>query len=756
MKRRWPIISGWLLALLLAIAVLAEGPAIQSDLGQFLPRGSDTSSALLLDTMRDGPGSRLLLLDLSGTTPPQLAAATKKLANELASTPHFQHILGAGTTLSAREQALLFRYRYLLTDEVMDETTLRESLQQRLQELAIGAPIDRTLLRADPTATYRQLLQRLSDANGPTRHHGIWFSDDLQHALLLLRTVAPAFALDQQEQAVAAVHHAFGKLGQPQLQLQLSGPPLFGIESRSLIRSESQQLTLTASLGVALLILLIFRSLTATVLVALPLLSGILFGAATVVLLFGSLHGIALAFGITLIGLAVDYPIHLFSHGGREETAARIWPTLSLGVITSMVGFSALLLSDLTGLAQMGLFAISGIVAAAAVTRWVLPALHNEGFRLHFSLPVRFVNGCGVTPSWLAPLLLLGSLFLLGMQGESLWESRLERLSPIPSAQLEQDRLLRQRLHAPEPGQLLLLEDNNQEQLLQRCEALSKSLVTARHTGLLDSFDSPSRYLPSVRQQRLKRVALPTAAELADTLATAHKDLPFREGLFQPFIDDIVYSKELQPLTSAALADTLTGARLAALLREQQGRHYALITLGGIHQPQELKRLAESFGAHYLDLPQQAAQLVTHYRDEALQLMALGVVAILLLLLATLRSPRRVGQVILPVFAAITTSAALLFLLDEPLSLFHLASLLLVLGVGLDYGLFVDRCRNLDVDCHDTTAALLVCSATTLLVFGLLALSAVPVLHAVGLTVSIGVLLTLLLTLGGGKGRAMV
>jgi predicted exporter len=95
-------------------------------------------------------------------------------------------------------------------------------------------------------------------------------------------------------------------------------------------------------------------------------------------------------------------------------------------------------------------------------------------------------------------------------------------------------------------------------------------------------------------------------------------------------------------------------------------------------------------------------------------------------------------------------TAATLSLLGEPLSLFHLASLLLVLGIGLDYGLFFDRCQNQGGDCTRTTGALLICCSTTLLVFGLLAASPLPVLHAIGLTVSLGVVTTLLFTLGSG------
>ena len=81
-------------------------------------------------------------------------------------------------------------------------------------------------------------------------------------------------------------------------------------------------------------------------------------------LLFGSLHGITLAFGMTLLGVAVDYPLHLFSHLRDDETPQstlrRVWPTLRLGVLTTALGYLAMVFSDFDGLRQLAVFAIGG------------------------------------------------------------------------------------------------------------------------------------------------------------------------------------------------------------------------------------------------------------------------------------------------------------------------------------------------------------------------------------------------------------
>jgi len=112
---------------------------------------------------------------------------------------------------------------------------------------------------------------------------------------------------------------------------------------------------------------------------------------------FGAIHGVTLGFGITLIGESVDYSIYFFiqSRQARADGAAggswqqRWWPTIRLGMLTSVCGFASLLPSGFPGLKQLGLYSISGLIAAAFVTRFILPAL------LPLNLTVRDVTPLG-------------------------------------------------------------------------------------------------------------------------------------------------------------------------------------------------------------------------------------------------------------------------------------------------------------------------------------------------------------------------
>jgi predicted exporter len=146
-----------------------------------------------------------------------------------------------------------------------------------------------------------------------------------------------------------------------------------------------------------------------------------------------------------------------------------------------------------------------------------------------------------------------------------------------------------------------------------------------------------------------------------------------------------------------------------------------------------------------VDLKEESNRLMTTYRDRTVELLGWGLVAIALVLAFGLRSIRLVGRVFAPILCSLIVVAAVLLGSGEPLSLFHVATFLLVIGLGLDYALFLNRPEGTEAERIRTYFGLLVCSTTTILVFGVLAFSSTPVLHAIGVTAACGSVCCLLL-----------
>jgi predicted exporter len=97
-----------------------------------------------------------------------------------------------------------------------------------------------------------------------------------------------------------------------------------------------------------------------------------------------------LAFGTTLIGEAVDYAIYYLIQaraGGAQSWVRQGWPTVRLGLLTSVCGFAALVFSGFPGLQQLGVFSVAGLLGAALFTRFVLPELMPNGSAARCALP---------------------------------------------------------------------------------------------------------------------------------------------------------------------------------------------------------------------------------------------------------------------------------------------------------------------------------------------------------------------------------
>ena len=144
-----------------------------------------------------------------------------------------------------------------------------------------------------------------------------------------------------------------------------------------------------------------------------------------------------------------------------------------------------------------------------------------------------------------------------------------------------------------------------------------------------------------------------------------------------------------------------------------------------------------------LDLKAESDDMVRTYRNQALALSFLGVLAIAAVLALGLRQWRRVTNVMIPVLAAIAATTAILALAGVRLSLLHIVSLLLVLGIGVNYSLFFNRATTDVADRLRSTYSVVVANLATLIAFGALATSDTAILQAIGETVVLGAALSL-------------
>ncbi|MEX3942064.1 MMPL family transporter [Paraburkholderia sp. BR10937] len=780
-------VAVWLLCLF-ACAVAIGRANFTADLSAFLPRSPSPTQQVLVDQLRDGLASRLILIGIDGGYESTRAELSRRVAASLRADPQFVAIHNGSGENDARDERFMFAHRYVLSPAVtpqhFSEQGLHEALGESLDLLTSSAGlVAKDLLPRDPTGEVAAMVGQLDSAAQPASRGGVWASRDGRRAVLVAQTAAAGSDTDAQSHAIDAVRAAFAAATRSlpnasAYQVSLTGPGVFGVATRDAIRHDVERLSTLSLVLIVALLLTLYRSPRTLGLGLLPVFSGVAAGIATVSLVFGTVHGLTLGFGTTLMGEAVDYSIYLFvqsSQGGprgapqgRESMRAWLaayWPTIRLGVLTSVCGFATMLFSGFPGLVQLGLYSIAGLASAALVTRFVLPQLCGG------AVAIRDVSRIGAALARLAhaaprlrwPLaaLVLAALASLWLHRDDLWSHELASLSPVPAASQALDTRLRADVGAPDVRYLVVIPAASEQAALEGAEKVGAQLQPLVERGVLGGFESPARYLPSDATQRARLASLPAKDVLAARLQEAIRNQPVdvRPDAFAPFLADVEAARNAPLVTRADLKGTSMALAVDALLTQRDGQWSAMLALRAPRNAQSAQAAntpslnagsvsdavarADVPGALFVDLKAEADRMYVDYVHEDIRLSLAGFVVIVVLLVISLRSFSRAARALAPLVAAVLVVAAGFALAGVSLTILHLVGMLLIVAVGSNYALFFCKRDDAAGITPRTLVSLLVANLATVAGFGLLSLSHVPLLETFGLTVGPGAMLAL-------------
>ncbi len=770
-RHRAAVLLLWLTALALAAWQITRTP-FTADLSAFLPATADAQQQVLIDQIRSGAPARTLFIGIEGGDAAARVAASKRLAAALRASGRFDQVSNGENDAWAGVGRWMVERRYLLSPAVAPERFTPEGLREGIGETLslLGTPAGlalKPLLEQDPTGEVQRIAESMIPVTSPRTDDGVWVSRETggtpPRALLLAGIRGDGGDLDAQQDAIDTVRQSFTAVSGPApgLLLRVSGAPVFSVDSRAQIKGEVEWLAMTGTLVMSALLLAAFASPVALGVALMPVASGILAGIVAVSLSFGNVHGVTLGFGSTLIGEAVDYAIYyLIQAGGQGGTGWQQWlrgnwPTVRLGLLTSLCGFTALLFSGFPGLQQLGVFSLAGLVGAVLTTRFVLPVLMPDGTRgqgLRRPLGRLARGAMAVLPRTRGLWLVLGlASLVLVWQRDGLWKAELSSLSPVSPEALALDASLRADITSGgDGGAFVVVQGPDAETSLQRAEAASARLEALVNTQVIAGFDSVTRFLPSLQTQRQRQAALPEAAALQAALAEATAGGPLRAERLAPFVQAVAQARSL-PLATPEMARASALAPLldALTLKHPDGRWTVLLPLQPLGEAVDIARVQAAVQGlpqtQVLDIGGELGRMYTRYLGEARTQAALGGLGVLLVMALALRNWRRVLAVSQPLLLAVLLCLGGLALLQVPMGILHLVGLLLVVAVGSNYALFFDMLQHGGVADDDTLASLLLANVTTVLGFGLIAVSDIKALSAIGSVVAPGALLALVL-----------
>ncbi|MEI7429608.1 MAG: MMPL family transporter [Betaproteobacteria bacterium] len=763
-----------LLWVVLAIAILAGAAVqfsgrmpLQTNLLALLPQTERNPLAeKAVVQLADAAGNRAVFL-IGHPTAEKAATAARYFAEQLRQTKDFRQVVADIPPFDPKQlTGLYLKQRFNLLSEAdrkaLAENSFRpeENLQRKLYapfRFGLTTPVS-----DDPFGLTDNWLAGLPLKSLKLEaDNGLLIAREAGKTWVLVTGVLPGSAYDSelQRNIFAAVAKAESALQQnyPDVNVLRAGTVFYAGAARSSAEREVDFIGAGSLIGMLLLLYLVFRSLRPLALGLLSVGFGIAAAVVVTVWVYGELHLIALVFGASLIGEAIDYAVQYFAAhlgaGAEWEAWAglrRIAPGLTMALATSLLGYGALLLAPFPALSQIALFALVGLSAAWLTVFLLLPwLLQRPGLRdpeRAVALPQRFLDWWPAHVS--KKMCLLCAALLLGLSLPGWFQLKgnddVHVLISRPPALVGQEEKIRQLTGFANSSQFFLVEGATPEAVLLNEERLVTRLARLTEQDQLSGFQSISAFVPSLARQAQDR-ALWQEKVFADStgLQQLFATAGLRDGIAEKLIGEF----------KAAEGNVL---RLDDWLQSPISLPYRYLWLGSmdngfaaIVQPQgvvDVAALAEAAsglqGVTFVDKAGSVSRLFGEYRQWG-ALWLLGAMVLVCGVLCLRYGARQALFVLLPTLLSMILSLAVFGYLGMSLTLFNLMGLMLVLGVGVNYAIFL---REGGVRAAATLAGVLLSAGTTLLSFGLLAFSSMPALSGFGLTLLLGIGLAVLLS----------
>ncbi len=755
---RWPRrVVSLVVLLATALGVVLAAPSLRftTAITHFLPDDSDRGGAQIAGLLANVETARVMVLDLTmgpAAPDPALRSATSALIAFLRARPdvEFAH---SGVTDADAAVILGFLASFPGSTFVPTMAHTEPVLRARLTELQdqLASPLSmviRPIAPRDPLGGVWRTLAVLRQARSQTLvdDDGILFTADRSHAFVFVQTRASPFDTEAQIALRAALDDWFRTEAPPAARLQTAGAAQIAIASEAQIKGDINRIGIISTIGTIALFLVLFGSVRLIALGLVPM----IFGSAVALLVchatYGAIHGITIAFGTSLLGLGIDYVEHFYTHLALDPTTdptttmRSVGPSIALGAVTTIIGFVGIAASGVAGLREMALFSVVAMAAAFGATYLLLPPWVPRSYRpprtlgkldrVSYALLGRLTRR---PPTRFQRSLVVAAALAAAAMGlvTARFSDNVSLLVDDHGPNMRDEREVRARLGDEDASTFAVVTGSDDDHLLLALDGVTDELERAQAADALASFVRLGGLLPSGTEQLVRRAAALAAAPLLRTLMT---ELGFVPEGFQPYFDSLA-----APAEEVLTLDALRRSPLAPYLAFWAPRSATptiLVPLAGVRDLDDLR--ARVTGAVIMAPSQTVIALFRGVRVRTLVASALGLLAIFALLAIRYRGVRSATAALLPAVLACVATVIVLSAARVALTILHIMALLLVVSLGVDFGIFfVEKAETL-AGAARTMVSIFAASLTTVLSFGLLSISENPGLAALGVTLTLG------------------
>jgi len=746
------------------VVMLGAGASVNTNIMDLLPKGNqDFVTSKAINHFSKTQGNQVIFL---------VGNPSKALAVKAADAFYRDLILGDIFTkiqykIDDQQQAawghFYFPYRLSLLTPMQQKLLLSNNTNQIKQNALFNLynPIgisSAELIESDPYFLFQKYITSLPKPASNIQlqqQRMIVQGNHSWYVMITGQLKGNSFSLSNQKKVISIIKQSqhFVEKAYPTTRILKTGMLFYAKAGSDQAQHDISTIGIGSLIGIILLMLLTFRSLSPLVF---TLLSGVLgFIAAFVVtyIIFGSVYLFTLVFGASLIGIAVDYAFFFYSEqllSGKKWNPVtglkNILPGISLGLLNIILAYIVLAFTPFPGLKQLAVFAAVGLGMAFSTVVCAFPLLLKA--QREASRPVILRITSRYLEFWqkLSKKKIIASygiILIVAVIGISMLNSN-DNISILQAVNpsLKQQESMIKRTIGSDIGTNFFVVKGETPQSVLNTEKQVGTQITAAFPKVPHSYMAIVSYLPPIDQQKLNYLLVKKKLLNNDLIAYLEKI-----GIMKN--KAAVIGKKLGAINFRALTledwkhSSVSQSMRFLWLGKIDKQYASVILLSNKLDAQTLQAISDKIpNAIYVNKVNEISSIFKDYRQKISYLLII-VYALLFTLLFLRYSLKRAILYFLPPLASVLLSLAFLGLLHIPLTLFSILALFLVLGIAVDYVLFFAETRS---NYQSTMLAISLSAITTILSFGLLALSSTPVIHYFGITVFVGIASAFLLS----------
>jgi predicted exporter len=754
-----PIIYAATLATVMVSIVAFYNLNVHEDIRSMLP-DDKSDAALNFKLLQQAPFSRKVIINLKGgahTPGSDLIDAVDRLA--LSMTPPFfsRVVTGPGESMSLEFIPWLVKAGpNLFTDQDLEKieqklTTeyIRRSLKGLYTKLltAEGSAM-KGLFQIDPLDLRTRGLEKLRFLNIIPQmqiRNGHFISPDGHDALIIAET--PLEFTDPLHARKMLTH--FQRLVEAvipnTIDVSLISGHRYTLANSETIKRDVITILACSSVGLFLVFLIFLRTWGGFFVYLVPI-SVFCIAGAGISLAYPSVSAVTIGFGAVLLGISMDFAIHVYfaiktQFNKVAAAVAQVAQPVVFCALTTLGAFGVLLFSSLPIQRQLSVFLMIGIIASLILSLIVLPQLIKFDQPTENSIINRiFIKFQPMPKAIIAIWLLL--MACCALQATKLqFNGDLRALNLVPDEIRASETKLRQTWGNFRGNAVIFAGGNDLQSALETNDRLFELLKGAMPDEAIVSI---APIMPAISTQKTNRErwhnfwSNETKAYVRQLLSTEGRSLGFRADAFAPFFEYLERpSSSITPdnLRALGLGDMVD----SLIIRTDEGVQVLTMVPDAPKVADFIGRLnSELAGIRFASQEQFRITISQAIEDDFLWFIIKASVVVCLCISLFCRNLKMILMTLIPVVSGMLFMVGVMGALGMAFNLFNVVAAILIIGLGVDYGIFMVN-KMLKGSDQGTEQAVLVSGLTTLAGFGALVLARHPALHSIGTTVLLGI-----------------